>query len=186
MVLADGTQRWIAARGRLRSGTEVAQARMLGVSVDITGRKRSEQAVEDRLRFEQLLTGLSATFINQPPERIDGVIHDSLKRLLETLGNDRSSLAQFSQETGQAVVTHSCAVAGVEPFPVGIVADDRLPWYVAAVRSGSTLFLKSLPDDFPPEAVKERQVCLRRASSPAWPFRSGSVARCWASSAFHF
>jgi PAS domain S-box-containing protein len=175
VVLADGTQRWIAARGRLPSGTEGTQARMLGVSVDITGRKRSEQALEDRLRFEQLLSDLSAAFVNQPPERLDDVIHDSLKRLLETLGNDRSSLAQFSQETGQAVVTHSCAVAGVEPFPVGIVADDRLPWYVAAVRSGNTLFLKNLPDDFPPEAVKERQVCLAQGikSSVAIPLRVG-------------
>ena len=116
VVLPDGTQRWIAARGRVRSGTGVAQARMLGVSVDITDRKRAEQALEERLRFEQLLTDLSATFINQPPDRIDGVIDDSLKRLLETLGHDRSSLAQFSEDRGHALVTHSCAVPGVEPF----------------------------------------------------------------------
>ena len=133
---------------------------MLGVSVDITERKRAEQALEERLRFEQLLTDLSATFINQPPDRIDGVIDDSLKRLLETLGHDRSSLAQFSEDTGQALVTHSCAVPGIEPFPVGVVADDHLPWYVGEVRKGKTLFLKCLPDDFPPEAAKERQVCL--------------------------
>jgi transcriptional regulator with GAF, ATPase, and Fis domain len=63
----------------------------------------------------------------------------------------------------------------VEPFPVGIVADDRLPWYVAAVRTGNTLFLKNLPDDFPPEAVKERQVCLAQGikSTVAIPLRVG-------------
>ena len=52
-------------------------ARLLGVSVDISERKRAEQALEERLRFEQLLTELSATFINQPPDQIDGVIDDS-------------------------------------------------------------------------------------------------------------
>ena len=100
VVLPDGTQRWIAARGRVRSGTEVAQARMLGVSVDITDRKRAEQALEERLRFEQLLADLSATFVNQPPDQIDGMIDDSLKRLLEMLGHDRSSLAQVQPKTG--------------------------------------------------------------------------------------
>ena len=171
VVLPDGAHRWIAARGRMRSGTAVAQAKMLGVSVDITDRKRSEQALEERLRFEQLLTDLSARFIHQPPDQIDAVIDDSLKRLLETLGHDRSTLAQFSPDKGQALVTHCCAVPGVEPFPVGVLADDYLPWYVGEVRSGKTLFLNRLPDDLPPEATKERSSALRRASSRAWPFR---------------
>ena len=177
VILPDGTERWIAARGRV-SDTGGAQTRMLGVSVEITDRKRAELALEERLRFEQLLTDLSATFINQSPDRIDSVIDDGLRRLLDALGHDRSSVAQFSQDTGQAVVTHSCAVSGVEPFPVGIVVDDRLPWYVTAVRSGTTLFLKCLPDDFPPEAAKERQVCIAQGikSTVAIPLRvSGSV-----------
>lgn len=77
----------------------------------------------------------------------------------------------------RCIVTHSCSVSGVEPFPVGIAADDRLPWYVAAVRSGNKLFLKNLPEDFPPEAVKERRVCLAQGikSSVAIPLRVGGA-----------
>ena len=171
----DGTQRWIAARGRVRSGTGVAQAKMLGVSVDITDRKRAEQALEERLRFEQLLADLSAKFINQPPDQIDGVIDDSLKRLLETLGHDRSSLAQFSEDKGHALVTHSCAVPGVEPSPVGVLADDHVPWIVGQVRNGKTVFLKCLPDDLPPEAKKERQLSIATGikSTVAIPLKAG-------------
>ena len=178
VVLPDGRERWIAARGRLYLGSHATQARLLGASVDITDRKRAELALEERLRFEQFLAELSATFINQPPDQLDGVIDESLRRLLEALGNDRSSLAEFNPDTGHAVVTHSCAVSGVEPFPVGVVADEHLPWYVQAVRNGSTLFLKCLPDDFPPEAAKERQVCLAQGikSTVAIPLMvSGSV-----------
>lgn len=175
VVLPDGTERWIAARGRARFGSEGKPAKLLGVAVDITDRKRAELALKERLWFEQLLSDLSTKFINQPPDQIDSVIDGSLRRLLETLGNDRSSLAQFSDQTGQAVVTHSCAVSGVEPFPIGVAVDDRLPWYVAAVRTGNTLFLKCLPDDLPPEAEKERQVCLAQGikSSVAVPLRGG-------------
>ena len=160
VVLPDGTERWLAARGRLCSRSAEAQARVLGVSVDITERKRAEQALKDRLRFEQLLSDLSAKFINQPPDQIDSVIDDSLRRLLETLGHDRSSLGQVNQESGEMLVTHSCAVSGLEPFPVGVLVDDYVPWIVGEVRNGRTLFLKCLPDDFPPEAEKERQLSI--------------------------
>ena len=138
-------------------------------------RKRSEQALEERLQFEQLLADLSAAFINQPPDRIDGIIDDSLKRLLETLGHDRSSLAQFSEDRGPALVTHSCAVPGVEPSPVGVLADDHVPWIVGQVRNGKTVFLKCLPDDLPPEAKKERQLSIATGikSTVAIPIEAG-------------
>jgi PAS domain S-box-containing protein len=46
IVLPDGTQRWIAARARLAPAAGKKQARLLGVSVDITERKRAEQQVQ--------------------------------------------------------------------------------------------------------------------------------------------
>ena len=162
--------------GRLWSEALVKRLQIVAqIFANAITRKRSDQALEERLRFEQFLTDLSATFIKQPPDRIDRVIDDSLKRLLETLGHDRSSLAHFSQDKGHALVTHSCAVPGIEPFPVGIVIDDRIPWYVGEVRQGKTLFLKCLPEDLPPEAVKERQVCIAQGikSTVAIPLRVG-------------
>lgn len=175
VVLPDGTQRWIAARGQVRLDRELAQTKLLGESVDITDRKQAEQALAERLRFEQLLADLSATFINQPPDRIDGIIDDSLKRLLEMLGHDRSSLAQFSEDRGHALVTHSCVVPGVEPSPVGVLADDHVPWIVEQVREGKTVFLKCLPDDLPPEAEKERQLSIATGikSTVAIPLKAG-------------
>lgn len=175
VVLPDGAERWIAARGRLCSRSADAQARMLGIALDVTERKRAEQALQERLRFEQLLSDLSAKFINQPPDQIDSVIDDSLRRLLETLGHDRSSLGQVNRETGHLLVTHSCAVSGVEPFPVGGRVDDYVPWIVGQIRNGKTLFLKCLPDDLPPEAEKEKQLSISRGikSTVAIPLGAG-------------
>ncbi len=151
---------------------------LMGTLVDVTERKQAESAMADRLRFEQLLTELSAGFINQPPDQIDSVIDESLRRLLAGLGNDRSSLAEFNPDTGRALVTHSCAVSGIEPFPIGVFADEYLPWYVDAIRHGNKLFLKRVPDDLPPEAVKERAICLAEGikSTAAIPLSvSGSI-----------
>jgi PAS domain S-box-containing protein len=52
VVLPDGRQRWIAARGRLDSRASAKKARLLGVSVDITERKLAE--VEVQRQREQL------------------------------------------------------------------------------------------------------------------------------------
>jgi PAS domain S-box-containing protein len=46
VVLPDGRQRWIAARGRLDSPAGTKRARLLGVSVDITERKLAEAEVQ--------------------------------------------------------------------------------------------------------------------------------------------
>ncbi len=42
-------------------------------------RRRAEQALEELLRFEHLLSGLSARFVNMPSDRVDAEIEDGLK-----------------------------------------------------------------------------------------------------------
>jgi len=54
-VMPDGTQRWIAARGRLYPDANGKPARMLGAAIDITERKGAEQALkESEQRFRQV------------------------------------------------------------------------------------------------------------------------------------
>jgi transcriptional regulator with GAF, ATPase, and Fis domain len=135
-------------------------------------------AWEERLRFEKLLADLSATFVNAPSERLDEILDGSLKVLVEFLGNDRSTLVKFTEDTTHVVVTHSYAVHGCEPFPQGPLADDRLPWFIGQFRCGNPVFLSCLPEDLPPEAEKERRYCIAQdiKSNVAIPLRaSGSV-----------
>ena len=119
---------------------------------DISHRKRLEAAAADCLRFEKLLADLSATFVNLPSERLDGQIDSSLKMLVRFLGNDRSTLDQLGNDKKHVLVTHSYAAPGCEPFPLGLLADDRLPWFIGQFRSGNAVFLRRLPEDLPPEA----------------------------------
>jgi PAS domain S-box-containing protein len=56
VVWADGTVRWLHSMGRYYYGTNGKPERMLGMSVDVTERKRAEQVVresEERLRLAQ-------------------------------------------------------------------------------------------------------------------------------------
>ena len=48
VMLPDGTERWISARGRVYPDEYGNPVRMLGSAIDITGRKQAEQRIEDQ------------------------------------------------------------------------------------------------------------------------------------------
>ena len=50
IILPDGTQRWIASRGRMRQDVNGKGFRMFGVAIEITGRKQTEIAMHDLSR----------------------------------------------------------------------------------------------------------------------------------------
>ncbi len=148
-----------------------------GTLLDITGRKRAEAAMEDRLRFEKFVADLSATFVNVPSERVDESIAHGLTELVALLGNDRCTVVRLTEDPKRILVTHSVAAAGVEAFPVGPMPDDQLPWYIGQFRRGKTVFLRRLPADLPPEADKERSYCKTHGirSNVAIPLKAGGA-----------
>ena len=69
-------------------------------------------SADELSRFERLLVDLSAGFINLPTSRIDEAIDDGLRRIVEALGIDRSTLNWLSTATGLMEIRHSYAVPG--------------------------------------------------------------------------
>jgi len=55
-------------------------------------KKLAQQVVEERLRFERLLSDLSARFVNIPPDRVDSEIERALKEVLDFFKVDRCGL----------------------------------------------------------------------------------------------
>jgi len=48
VILPEGTERWIAARGRVYPDEHGKPTRMLGTAIDVTGRKMAEQQIEQQ------------------------------------------------------------------------------------------------------------------------------------------
>ena len=115
--------------------------------------------VQERLRFEELLAELSATFINLPASQVDSQIESALRRLVEFLKVGRGGLAEVLIDQQQLVVTHSYHAPGVPTLP-RMIMDEQLPWYARSVQQGEILCLARLPDDLPPEATQEKEYCL--------------------------
>jgi len=150
---------------------------LIGTLLDISDRKRAEAMREERLRFEKLLGDLSAEFVNVPHERLDEKIDSSLRMLVEFLGNDRSTLVRITKDKKHVLVTHSYSVPGCEPFPLGAIADARLPWFIGQIRQGKTVFVRRVPEDLPPEAEGERRYCEAHGiqSNVNIPLRAGGA-----------
>ena len=94
-VLPDGTQRWIASRGRGYADANGTLTRMMGAAIDITERKRGEEALrlsEARLAASVALAGLAFVEV----EESKGTVFAD-DRAYELLGvpRDRNQGLQF-------------------------------------------------------------------------------------------
>ena len=110
----------------------------------------------DRLRFERLLSELSASFINLEPQYIDRAIQDSLQRIVGTLEIDRCTLHRLDPLTGWIEITHSFAVEGVEPVPKALPSRSLFPWIMSRSLRNLPTVIERL-DDLPPEADSDKE-----------------------------
>ena len=145
----------------LRTRLDVAQQHLQEANermqAEMTERKRTEQVLEERLKFETLLAELSARFVNLPADQIDSEIEDAQRRICELLDLDRSTLWQVSEgEPGTLLLTHIHQPPGSLPPPERMNARDFFPWTVQKVLDGETVTISKMTD-LPPEAGRDRE-----------------------------
>jgi formate hydrogenlyase transcriptional activator len=135
---------------RLQEANERMQA-------EIIERKRTEQVLEERLKFETLLAELSARFVKVPADQIDSEIEGAQRRICELLNLDRSSLGQVPErEPGAMLLTHIHQPPGGPPLPERPNAREFFPWIVQKILAGETLSITKM-SDLPPEAGRDRE-----------------------------
>ena len=86
-------------------------------------------SLEERLRFEEFISELSARFVNLDSAEVDIWIEKALKQVVEFLNVDRSSLWQVREEDQNAVLIHAYSKGGVpsEAKKMKLTRSD-LPW----------------------------------------------------------
>jgi PAS domain S-box-containing protein len=154
----DGEERWLCTAAR--PVEYEGKAAVLETAFDVTEQVRANEALEERLRFETLLSEFSAAFINLPASQVDTEIKNWLARIVAFLGVDRGSILEFSEDGTRLEATHTYRLPGI-PSPSGTTLSDTIPWVVARLRLGEVVKQERLPDDLPAEASADRQFCLR-------------------------
>jgi formate hydrogenlyase transcriptional activator len=133
----------------------------------------NDTSIQELLAFERMLADLSARFANIPIENVETEIRLAQVSLLQFLGFDRCTFAEF-QNDGSLVVLSSTAIDRVEPTPPGPLP-ARLGWFMAGLLAGRTLVVQDPTADLPPEAVSEAEYFKRNGlhSHVSIPLRIG-------------
>lgn len=148
-------------RERSWTATEVQRFEMVAqVFANALSRKRSEQDLQERLRFETLLTDISARFLALPSDRVDDAIEDALRRIGESLGLELCLLWQWSEETGGLALTHLHRSRECPPLPSPMDVDTHFPWARERIAAGETIAVSSIAE-LPGEAARDLETCRR-------------------------
>ncbi len=177
IIRSDGDVRWMVSRGRFHSGDGEEANRLMGVSVDITERKRTEKRLEEQLGFERLLADISARFIGLSSDQIDGQIEHTQKMICEYLDIDACVLWQMPlDQPGTMFSTHLYAPHDIPSIPGVMDGKKSFPWALEALLKGQTICLSRLADA-PPEAQRDIETSLHFGvkSRVTFPLSAGGV-----------
>lgn len=115
-----------------------------------------QHELEERLRFETLLTVISTHFINLPADRIDSEIEVAQGLVCKHLGLDFSVLWQWSDETPQfLILTHLYAPPEGPSRPERINAQESFPWTLQRMIAGRLIAVNT--EDLPQEAARDQE-----------------------------
>ena len=110
MMRTDGSTIQIA----LSATAYPDQGYLEGVIVDITERKRVEDALKYETEFRRVLGAIADEFITSSPEVIDDSIDRALEAIGQFVGADRSYIIHFDLKAGTISNTHEWCRTGIE------------------------------------------------------------------------
>ncbi len=110
----DGQQIWLRTSKIPLRDDQGATIGVLGTYEDITERKRADQALRDRLAFEQLIATISTRFVNLRPQEIDAGVNEALQEIGRFTGVDRSYVFLFRDDRQFMDNTHEWCDVDVE------------------------------------------------------------------------
>ena len=150
-----------ATEGRNWSNDALACLRLAAeIFASALDRKRTDEALAERLLFDRLIAELSTRFINTPIDAVDEVITDALRAVSEALVFDRTHI-EFLDDAGRLMSAHEWCAEGIPSFETAKmqIPAKEFGWPVSAIVEGETIVIsaKSIPEG----AERARQVFSR-------------------------
>jgi PAS domain S-box-containing protein len=140
----------------------VAQAGLIvGLLVSRAQLRRAQGALAERLRFETLVSEVSATFVSA--REVEGRIEKALERIGKELDLDRAVLAELGQARADMIwATHAWTRDGVTPI-TGAVNKKAYPWIASRLQDGHVVSVSRLAE-LPAMAGTDRQSLTARGT----------------------
>ena len=132
--------------------------RLLGeIFANALHRKRADESREDLIRFERLISDLSARFVSISSDQIDQEVRGALHQLRAFFDVDRCTLFEVSPHKTSVRVSYAEIANGINPVPPSFEIRKLFPWvHEKVILRGENIFFTSL-DELPLEAAIDRQ-----------------------------
>jgi two-component system, LuxR family, sensor kinase FixL len=138
-----------------------------------------QEQLEEQLRFERIISDLSARFVRIPSDRLDEEITHALDELRVFFGCDRCGLLRPGAREGSFQLTHISFGEGIEQVPQHVDLAAIFPWsYDMYFGRGEPIVFASTKE-VPPEAAvdKETAIAMGVKSSLGIPLFTGDGAK---------
>ena len=120
--------------------------------------RRVKEGLRERLRFEQLLSDLSARFVNIAPDQVDLEIESALGQILKFFQVDRCGLVRVSPNDNSFRITHVAYASGIPPVPEKTDLSIKLfPWVYEKINKRQEVASFTTRDELPSEAAVDKQ-----------------------------
>jgi PAS domain S-box-containing protein len=123
--------------------------------------REKDAGTGERLRFEQMISDLSARFINVPAERLDGEIENALKKVLEFFEVDRCGLLHTLPGRDSCKITHVAYSENAAPVPIGTELPRSIhPWAYDRLTAQGEVVAYERVENMPDEAHVDKQTWI--------------------------
>jgi PAS domain S-box-containing protein/putative nucleotidyltransferase with HDIG domain len=164
MLRQDQTRFWAELSILLIRNQQGEPESILGLAHDITRRKQTDEILQQRIRFETLITTISSNFINLAIGEVNHEIQRALQQIGQFAEVDRSYLFLFSPDLERLTNTHEWCAPGITSYidQLQDIPSDRFPWLMNQLRHLDTVYLPRVAD-LPDEARNEKEECLSQS-----------------------
>ena len=144
----DGTSLWLRTSKMPLRDSEDNIIGILGTYEDITERKRAEETLKYRFELEEVITTISAEFINLKSYEIDDAIDRALKAVAEAVCVDRSYVFLYSDNGKKVDNTNEWCRDGVSPHKQRLqgLDVDIFPWFDERMKSRQAVVVPCVAD----------------------------------------
>ena len=118
-------------------------------------RRRAQERLAERLRFETLLSDLTGILADSSPDDGDLRVRTALRQMVETLDVDWAALRALEPHADELSLTHSWTRDDLPPRP-SVVREAEAPWIFARLRQGHVVGVAGM-ESLPDEAAADRQ-----------------------------
>jgi len=131
----------------------------VGIMQDITVRRQAEEALQYRVEFERLITGISTFFINIAPHGVDNGINQTLHEIGNFAEVDRSYVFLFPDNGEIMNNTNEWCADGIKPQIDNLqgIPFEALPWWMKKLSRFECIHIPRVAD-LPPEASAEKKI----------------------------